>query len=748
MRFKKRLTILAALFGVLLAAEWIRVFHLSVVRGSDYAQRSEDRMRDLRFINTWRGPVTDRNGETLAHDRLSFDVSFSIAGLVSVDEEMAEVCRLLGIDEETAARFSRVTLKTVYGYWCCQPPIMRDALEDLMKEQFDGRLLARLDNYRDYSFSSGTSSYKFYESLDEEKRKHFRWKLTSLLRNRESPVLAELENGVLDLSLVAAEIRAAQIARGIDNLAGLFPATSPADIASLIAEKIVSKKVLDISSGNLFVNRKYTPLGLFESVPLSVAEDIEVANAKYHGFFVTNSLRREYPQGDSCPFVGYISYIPEEESDVYLEDFRTVGRFRVNDYRFSDVVGRFGLEKRYEGQLHGKRGWRWVETDASRRVHSVLEEQLPTPGKQIILCVDAALQKKAMELLGDSPGSIVVLDVRTGGILVLASMPTYNPNAYAPPVDADEVGRIALDSDNPLVCRAVSGVFPPGSVMKIAVAIAALEEGAITTETTFFCGGRTGRGTPAGHIHCTSQWGHGNVSLLTAIQKSCNEYFGQAAQRIGITKLAEWARAFGLGEANGFDIQGEIEGIVGTPEWKRATYGTRWYPGETEHISIGQGFIAVTPLQVANLMATVANGGTLYRPRFADAFLSHDGAFEEVPPTVVRRIEVSEATLATVRDGMRKVVLPGGTATHYGLAGLRAAGKTGTADVVSAERQDPEIIETKPHAWFAGFAPYDKPKIAFAVILEHGGHGGIEAARVAAELLETYYKLKEEDGGR
>jgi penicillin-binding protein 2 len=447
--------------------------------------------------------------------------------------------------------------------------------------------------------------------------------------------------------------------------------------------------------------------------------------------------RRSYADGPiGAHVLGYLGEIGPKQ----LKTLKDQG------YATGDEFGQYGLEKTWEDFLRGQSGGQQVEVDALGRRVRVLHEVTDIPGYTVHLTLDRQLQETAFEALKGKEGTIVTLDVNTGAILAMVSTPAFDPNIFARGIKSDEWQTLIKDRLRPLSNRAIQGQYPPGSTFKIIMAIAGLEEGVLQPESRisdpgyFVFGNRSFRDWKKG--------GHGSVDLHRALVESCDVYFYQAAQRIGVDRIAKWARAFGLGERSGASLDDEKGGLVPDSEWKRKRYRQPWYPGETISIGIGQGYLTVTPLQLANMMAAVANGGILYRPRIVDKIESVDGTVaREYGPEKIRTIDVKSATLERVRSALADVVKsPAGTGGAARSSIVDIAGKTGTAQVVEMKggyvKTEQLAYFNRDHAWFVSYAPAQNPKIAVAVLVEHGGHGGDAAAPLAKKVIEKYMELQ------
>lgn len=440
--------------------------------------------------------------------------------------------------------------------------------------------------------------------------------------------------------------------------------------------------------------------------------------------------RRSYPQGTAgAHLVGYIGEINTEE----------LGRLKKEEYRMGDEVGRFGAERVWEAYLRGQSGGQQLEVDALGRRLRVLQEVEEIPGYDLILTLDLNLQKKATEVLEGKEGAIVAVDLRDGAILAMVSSPSFDPNDFAKGISVEEWQTLTGDRRHPLSNRALNGQYPPGSTFKIVLAAAALEEGVITPTTKFFDPGGLAFGNRV--FRCWKKGGHGWVDLHKAIVESCDVYFYHVGQKLGVDRIARYARAFGLGSKTGIALEHEKEGLIPDSEWKRKRFGHPWFPGETLSLAIGQGYVLATPLQMAMMIGAVANGGTLYRPWYLKRVQTKDGvAVQEFHPEIVGHLPLRSSTLEILHTALKDVVESGlGTGGQARIEGIPLAGKTGTAQVVEGQGRS---YETRDHAWFIAYGPADKPEIAVAALVEHGGHGGSAAAPMVKQVMQEYFRLQ------
>ncbi len=405
------------------------------------------------------------------------------------------------------------------------------------------------------------------------------------------------------------------------------------------------------------------------------------------------------------------------------------------------IVGQSGVEKTYNRVLMGEDGARRVVVNSMGREISTFEEIPPVEGHRVQLTIDYDLQHAAEEAFKHYGywGAAAFLDPRSGDVLSLVSLPGYDPNDFAAGIDRATWTSLNADRLKPLQNRATQGRYSPGSTFKLVVATAALEERVVTPDFKVFCGG--GASFYGRYFRCHLAGGHGTVDMRQAIERSCNVYFYTLGNMVGVDRMHKWATALGLGRKSGIDLPNEVEGIMPSTEWKREKTGERWYAGETISVAIGQGQVSVTPISMAVMMATIANGGTRVVPRLVKAVDNGEGwvPLPHDAPTVHR---MRPETVAALHDGLWMVVNAAGTGGRGRIPGRDVAGKTGTAQVISlqggrqaAGRTDKDL---RDHGWFVFFAPRDNPQIAGVVMAEHSEHGYL-AAPIARHVMETFF---------
>jgi penicillin-binding protein 2 len=478
---------------------------------------------------------------------------------------------------------------------------------------------------------------------------------------------------------------------------------------------------------------RYEPVVLLEDVKLSDVAFVEARRADLPGVSIAIEDKRYYESGASAAhLIGYVGEVSAGELDSA----------RFPEARRGDIVGKVGLERYFDTELRGQRGFREViVNNVGREVGDLAGGSAPQAGDNVRSSIDLDMQRALDLAFGSRAGAAVFLNPRTGEVLALTSRPGYDPNLFVRRFNRNLWRSLVSDPSHPLHNRATQSAYSPGSTFKTVMTAAGLETGAITDSTTFFCGGKAefyGR-----VFSCHEGKGHGNVDLHTALVKSCNIYYYNVGRRLGIQTIAAFARRLGLGRPTGLGLGPEEPGLVPDETWKQRVYKDRWYPSETISVSIGQGPLLVTPLQEAVLAAAMATDGRVITPTLR---LSTN---DSLPAKEKRGEALSPETLDVIRQALWGVVHEWGTGTKALIAGFDVCGKTGTAQVsvssVGVKNEELLAPELRDHAWFMGFAPLKQPEVAFAVFVEHGGHGSDAAAPIAKAVLEAY--LKHRNGG-
>ncbi|OGC07833.1 penicillin-binding protein 2 [candidate division WOR-1 bacterium RIFOXYA2_FULL_36_21] len=471
--------------------------------------------------------------------------------------------------------------------------------------------------------------------------------------------------------------------------------------------------ILRIPKGVILKRFKERKTPIFEGiliardVPVSVVSEIDEMSFDLPGVEVLKYPLRSYPNKQLAAHVlGFVGEITKEELSLLKDD----------GYRLGDLIGKDGVDKVYDEYLRGTPGGKRLEVDALGYPVRILEKLNPIPGDSLVLTIDNDLQKKVEDLLGYKEGAVVVLDPNNGEILAMASSPTY---------DSSKKWEEISKKNHPFMNRAISS-YPPGSTFKPVTLSAALEEKVTRSDEMFYCSGAYRLGTRI--AKCWKLEGHKSISVLEGLVQSCDVVFYELGRRLGPTKLKKYAKAFGLGEKIGVDLPGEKNGFIPDPEWKEERFGEKWYVGDSINIGIGQGYIQVTPLQLACMYGQIALGKRM-KPFVVKKIITSSGeAVFENKPYEISPIEISSGTLGLIRDALHKVVIRG-TGINAFVASMEAAGKTGTAENRGVA-----------HAWFVAYAPYNNPKIVVVAFIAHGAHGDRVSALITRDIFEWYLK--------
>ena len=492
----------------------------------------------------------------------------------------------------------------------------------------------------------------------------------------------------------------------------------------------------------------------FESIPIRTRlSDEEVARFAanrylFPGVDVKARLFRHYPLGASASHVvGYINRINQKDLDSIEAQEQTA------NYKGTDHIGKTGLEQKYEFQLHGVAGYEEVEIDAGGRAVRSLSRTAPIPGNDLTLTLDTKLQEMTEKAFGDRRGALVAIEPSTGGILAMVSTPTFDPNLFVDGIRSEDWDLLNNSPDRPMVNRALNGAYPPGSTFKPFMALAALELGkrtpqqAIADPGFFVFGGHTFRDDKKG--------GHGLVDMYKSIVESCDTYYYALANDMGIDNISRFMGSIGLGSKTGVDLEGESEGVLPSPEWKKKRFKRpeqqKWFGGETISIGIGQGYNAYTPIQLAQAMAALANNGVMYRPHLVKYITdSKTGERRMIEPEPFRTLPWKPEHIETIKKAMVGVNTEGTGKRAFAGAEYVSGGKTGTAQVFSLRGSEYKANRLRKdlhdHALFIAFAPAEQPKIALAVLVENGGFGAQSAAPIARMVIDYYLLGKTPDG--
>ncbi|MBI5779073.1 MAG: hypothetical protein HZA49_06415 [Planctomycetes bacterium] len=682
--FQKRITVIVGFIAITFFIIVIRLFALQVINNSYYRTQARKYATRIELIADPRGKILDRNGNTLVSNKLAFDLFITPA----------------------------IYLKP-------KTPAGKTAVSPANSDKTAGK--------NDLPSKSDVSKAADYNTDDDLVQWEVIRKLTGLLNIKSDLFISKIK---------------------------------------AIQEKIIAQaQTRPEREQKRYIKQQYrNKYRIFSGLTLNQAMQIESHPEIFRGFSVSETISRNYIYNDlACHVIGYTGPIWKEEYDQFVEngyfDDMLNQEIDENTYQalidmgeFKNVfIGRSGIERMHNRLLTGRYGVRMSEFDFATRQKDELSRTESVPPTDIMLTIDLNLQKKLEAALKNkSAGAGIVMDIHTGEILAMASAPSFNLNLLQPPVDSQVTEFISKSPLKPLYNRAISGEYPPGSVFKIITALAALEEGKITPYTPFYCNGHFS--PKYKKFKCwiaEHNREHGSLSLEEGFKHSCNIFFFNAGNLAGGEAITRWARNMGFGERAGIDVSGEKKGRVPkSPADKDLKTGRpNWALADTLNMSIGQGDLMVTPLQIVRMVAAIANGGTLVKPRIIktdipkepleslhenDSKLSVSFKPGDSKPAVVQKneppqkINISESTLTHIRNGMYKVVhSEGGTAHGSGVRNFPAAGKTGTA----------EVWGKKSHAWFAGFAPFDKPQFAFVVVVEYGGKGSEVSAPIVASFL-------------
>lgn len=516
----------------------------------------------------------------------------------------------------------------------------------------------------------------------------------------------------------------------VANRPAFTVALLPLELRQPRAEAAVVGKILAMDPAEILArlaagrDRPFEPVRLRRDVPKEVVAAIEESQLDLPGVLVEVEPVRDYVYGTLGAHVfGYVGEISEEE----------LRRLRPAGYEAGDLIGKDGVEAAYDAYIRGRNGEIQAEVDAQGRVVRTLGTVPAVPGNTLVLGMDLAVQQAAEAGLGDRPGTVVAMDPRDGTIVAMVSHPAFDPNVFSGGIKAAVWSSLLNDPARPLLNRAIQGAYPPGSVFKVVTASAALELGLVTPDTDFYSPGYYDLGGWVFH-----EWkALGHVNFIDAIAQSCDACFYQLAQRAGPDNVARFARAYGLGTPAGIDLPDEGAGVVPDPAWKQSEWKQPWFGGDTLNMGIGQGYVLTTPLQIARMMAAVANGGTLVTPHVVTEIRTLDGkVIARIAPPLGGRVPVSPGTMAIVRTGLAAVVTRG-TATAVQMPGLTVAGKTGTA----------EAAHGRPYAWFAAYAPVDAPRLVVVAMVENAGFGAEHALPVVKQVLQAAFGPSEPDRG-
>lgn len=502
--------------------------------------------------------------------------------------------------------------------------------------------------------------------------------------------------------------------------------------------------------------RLHESRGLPGFVPVRIKRNLslhEVAMMESNNFFlpgvdVDTAPRRDYQRSDSAHLFGYLG----EVNDRDLDNLNNLSR--EYQYRVGSIIGKLGVEKKYENYLRGFEGKDFLQVDAFGRLQTTSSMELginprknSQRGHDVYLTIDDDIQRAAVEAFRNKNGAVVAMNAQNGEILAYVSHPNFSLSMYQDGLTGEDWQLLQTNPYKPLLDKVTGGAYPPGSVYKIITALAALEEGVTTPGRTYNCNGVFTLGN--GKWRCWKKTGHGVVNLVQAMEQSCDVYFYQVGNLLGIERIAKWAQRFGFGTKTGLDLNLEVSGLVPTAEWKLQNRGQPWQSGDTINASIGQGYNLMTPIQVVAMMAAIGNGGKVYRPFLLKRIVDSSGKVVSEEKPQIRNLgefpDIKKENLDLVRRGLIDVVMaPTGTGRKAQVPGFVIAGKTGTAQTAALKRtKDMEEVSfmQRDHAWFAAYAPAENPEIAVVALSEFdGGGGGAQAAPIVQRVLEAYLR--------
>lgn len=474
----------------------------------------------------------------------------------------------------------------------------------------------------------------------------------------------------------------------------------------------------------------------FESIPLRTrlteqeVAQFAVNQHRFPGVIIKARMVRYYPYGEVLqPVLGYVGRINEQELE----------RVDQNNYSATNFIGKLGIEKYFEEDLHGKVGYQQAEVDATGRILRVLSSAPPIPGKNLQLSIDLYLQQVTENAFDDQQGAAVAIQPATGQILALVSHPGFDPNLFVDGISTKDFQALQNDPRQPLYNRAIRGHYPPGSTIKPIMALAGLEAGIVTPEFELFDPGWFQLKNSTHIYHDWKRTGHGWVNLYSAIVHSCDTYFFNLANKMGIERLATMLQQFEFGKRTGVEMQEELPGLVPTPAWKKRTQGHGWYPGDTLITGIGQGFMLATPIQLARAAAAIATHGKVMKPTLIYSIQQPGAQYVKQPAILTTSVNATERNWQAIIEGMHGVMQEGTGLAHYGRVNYEVAGKTGTAQVFSLKQNQRYNAKMLPkhlrdNSLFIAFAPIANPQIAVAVMVENS----VEAANIARKIVDYY----------
>ncbi|NLI29126.1 MAG: penicillin-binding protein 2 [Nitrospiraceae bacterium] len=512
----------------------------------------------------------------------------------------------------------------------------------------------------------------------------------------------------------------------VENVPYFSVSIVPDSLKSLDIDRLASVLGLSVEELQSLIARAerspFVPIRLKHGLDFNEVARIEARKSDFPGLFIETEIGREYPLGKvAAHLIGYLGRVPKGQASS--PEFKNLPP--------DAMVGQWGVEKLYDADLRGTAGERIIEVNALGRELRLVQQRQPVVGKDVHLSIDVGIQKAVEHSFGEKAGAIVAINPQSGEILALESFPSFDPNVFAQGISGADWKELMESKKKPMLNRVLQSQYPPGSTFKIITAIAALEEGVIDPATRVNCGGGIAHGSH--FFGCWKKGGHGPMDWHDALVNSCDVYFYEVGKRLGIDRLHKWAVAFGLGRETGLPLMKERPGLMPNEEWKKERRNLPWYLGDTYISSIGQGAVTTTPIQMAQVMASVANGGRIYKPTLIK------GAYDPV-----RTVALKPDTVQRIRKALHDTVAVG-TGKNAFLPYVSVGGKTGTVQVVS-KTSGLKGEKYMDHAWFVAFAPTDAPEIAMAVFVEHGGGGGAVAAPIAKTAIDAYFGPKRRGG--
>ena len=489
--------------------------------------------------------------------------------------------------------------------------------------------------------------------------------------------------------------------------------------------------------------RRFKPIAIRTKLS---EEDVALFSASKHlfpGVQIEARLARYYPYKETLThLLGYVARINKKDLQKLVEAGQEANYAATHD------MGKLGIEKYHEELLHGSVGYQQVEVNNQGRIIRVLNVDPPVPGKDIVLNIDIELQLAAQQALADQRGAVVVTDIKTGGVLALYSNPSYDPNLFVHGISRKNYAALLNSPDRPLINRATQGQYPPASTVKPHLALVGLEEGIITEDYTIMDGGRYQLPNVSHVWRDWKKWGHGKVNVSKAIEVSCDTYYYDLAYKLGIDKISEAMYEFGFGDFTGIDLYEESDANMPSRGWKRARFNQPWYIGDTIPVGIGQSFWTTTPIQLAHSLNTLVNRGERYIPQIIRGFKKADNSVDVLPLKTLRPLQFKQQeNIDIVLNAMHDVVhgSEGTARSVFRDAPYQSAGKTGTAQLFSVgqdEKYDADKVDERlrDNAMYVGYAPFEAPEISVTVVLENAGGGSSNAAPVAREIMDFYFR--------